>query len=60
MQDQEYYGRFTPSAWNYIRQLKFTEKEQDMLRSMIEAKTETIDKEEIKSMVYTVVHHNIH
>lgn len=57
MPDQETYGRFTPSAWNLIKSAvqTCTEEEQDMLRSMIEAKTETITLEEAKVMLYAVV-----
>ena len=38
MPDQETYGRFTPSAWNFIKSVKLTEEEQDMLRLIIEEK----------------------
>ena len=55
MPDQETYGRFTPSAWNLIKTARLTEEEQDMLRSMIEAKTETITLDEAKAMLYAVV-----
>ena len=57
MPDQETYGRFTPSAWNLIKSAvqTFTEEEQEMLRSMIEAKIETITLEEAKAMLYAVV-----
>ncbi len=57
MPDQETHGRFTPSAWNLIKSAvqTLTEEEQEMLRSMIEAKTETIALEEAKTMLYTVV-----
>jgi hypothetical protein len=39
MSDQDDYGRFTPSAWNFIRSVKLTDEEQDKMRLMIEAKT---------------------
>ncbi len=55
MPDQETYGRFTPGAWNLIKSARLTEEEQDMMRSMIEAKTETITLEEAKAMLYAVV-----
>ena len=55
MPDQETYGRFTPGAWNLIKTARLTEEEQDMLRSMIEAKIETITLDEAKSMLYAVV-----
>jgi len=56
MPDQENYGRFTPSAWNFIKSVKLSEDEQDMLRLMIETKTETITQDEVRDMLYTVVH----
>jgi hypothetical protein len=56
MPDQENYGRFTLSAWNIIKSVRLSEEEQDMLRLMIETKTETITLEEVQSMLYTVVH----
>jgi len=59
MPDQETYRRFTPSEWNHIKSVRFTEEEQDMLRLMIETKTDTITLEEARSMLYTVVHQNI-
>lgn len=57
MPDQETHGRFTPSAWNLIKSAlqTCTEEEQEMLRSMMEAKTETITPEEAKAMLYAVV-----
>jgi len=55
MSDQDDYGRFTPSAWNFIRSVKLTDEEQDKMRLMIEAKTETITLDEIKGMVYAVM-----
>ncbi len=55
MSDQETYGRFTPSAWNLIKSARLTEEEQDMLRLMIEEKTETITLDEAKAMLYAVV-----
>lgn len=59
MPDQETYGRFTQGAWNFIKSLEFTGEEADRLRYMIEAKTETITLDEIKAMVYAVVHHKL-
>lgn len=53
--DQETYGRFTPSAWNFIKKVNLTEEEQDNLRLMIESKTETITIDEAKAMLYKVV-----
>ena len=55
MPDQEDYGRFTPSAWNFIKSVRLTDEEQDKMRFMIESKTETITLDEIKAMVYAVV-----
>lgn len=55
MPDQKTYGRFTPSAWNLIKSAKLTEEEQDKMRLMIEAKTETITFEETKAILYAVV-----
>ena len=54
MPDQETHGRFTPSAWNLIKNLKLTEEEQDRLKLMVEAKTETITFDEAKTMLYMV------
>jgi len=51
MPDQENYGRFTPGAWNFIKLVRLTDEEQDMLRLMIVAKTETITLEEVKAML---------
>lgn len=51
MPDQENYGRFTPGAWNFIKLVRLTDEEQDMLRLMIVAKTETITVEEVKAML---------
>ena len=59
MPDQETYGRFTPGAWNLIKSVRLTEEEQDMMRLMIESKTETITLEEVQAMLYTVVHQNV-
>ena len=56
MPDQETYGRFTTGAWNLIKSVKLSDEEQDLLRLMIETKTETITLEEVQSMLYTVVH----
>ena len=55
MPDQETYGRFTSSACNLIKSVKLTEEEQDMLRLIIEEKTETITLDEVKTMIYSVV-----
>ena len=55
MPDQETHGRFTPGAWNVIKSAKLSEEEQELLRMMIEVKTETITLDEIKAMVYAVV-----
>lgn len=55
MSDQDTHGRFTPSAWNLIKKVNLTEEEQDKLKLMIEAKTETITFDEAKDMLYTVV-----
>jgi len=43
MSDQETYGRFTPGAWNVIKSARLT------------AKTETIEFDEAKAMLYAVV-----
>ncbi len=59
MPDQETYGRFTPTAWNLIKSVRLSEEEQEMLRLMIEEKTETITQEEVRSMLYTVVHQKV-
>jgi len=59
MPDQEDYGRFTPSAWNLIKSVRLNEEEQDMMRLMIETKSETITLEEVKDMLYSVVHKKI-
>jgi len=59
MPDQENYGRFTLAAWNIIKSIRLSDEEQDMLRLMIETRTETITLEEAQSMLYTVVHQNI-
>jgi len=53
--DQETYGRFTPGAWNVIKSARLSDEEQELLRSMIEAKTETITQDEARSMLYAVV-----
>ena len=50
MSDQETYGRFTPSAWNYIKSIRLTEEEQDIFRLMIETKTETITLDKVKHL----------
>lgn len=55
MPDQETYGRFTPGAWNVIKNAKLTEEEQDKLRLMIESKRETITLDEAKAMLYAVI-----
>jgi len=55
MPDQETYGRFTPGAWNVIKSARLTEEEQELLRLMIEAKTETITQDEAKAMLYAAV-----
>ena len=55
MPDQETYGRFTPGAWNVIKNAKLTEEEQDKLRLMIESKKETITLDEAKAMLYAVI-----
>ena len=52
---QETYGRFTYGAWNFIKTIELTGEQADKLRLMIEAKTETITKDEIKAMVYTII-----
>ena len=59
MPDQEDYGRFTPNAWNLIKSVRLNEEEQDMMRLMIETKSETITLEEVKDMLYSVVHKKI-
>lgn len=56
MSDQKTYRRFTPSAWNIIKNVKFNEKEQEKLNSMIVTKTKTIAQDEVKAMLYVVVH----
>lgn len=58
MSDQETYGRFTPSAWNLIKKARLTEEERETLNAMIEAKTETITKDEAMAMLYAVVRGN--
>ncbi len=55
MSDQETYGRFTPGAWNLIKSATLMEEEQELLRLMIETKTETITQDEAKAMLYAVV-----
>jgi len=55
MPDQESYGRFTPSASNFIKSVRLEDEEADNLRYMIESKSETITLDEIKAMVYAVV-----
>ena len=55
---QETYGRFTYGAWNFIKSIELTGEQADKLRLMIESKTETITKDEIKAMVYAVVNMN--
>jgi hypothetical protein len=55
MSDQKDYGRFTPSAWNFVKSVRLEDEEADKLRLMIEAKTETITLGEIKGMVYAVM-----
>ena len=52
---QETYGRFTQSAWNFIKSTELTGEQADKIRLMIESRTETITKDEIKAMVYAVV-----
>lgn len=52
---QETYGRFTQGAWNFIKAVELTDEQADKVRLMIEAKTETITLDEIKSIVYAVV-----
>lgn len=51
---QDTYGRFTQSAWNFIKSIELTEEEYDMLRLMIESKTETITKDEAKAMLFSI------
>jgi len=55
MPDQETHGRFTPGAWNVIKSARLSEEEQELLRLMIETRTETITQDEAKSMLYAVV-----
>jgi len=59
MPDQETYGRFTPAAWNLVKSIKLTVEEHELLRLMIEEKRETITQEEIRTMLYTVVHQKV-
>lgn len=59
MPDQETFGRFTPAAWNLIKSVRLTEEEQEMLRLMIEEKTETITHDEVRTMLYAVVHQKV-
>ena len=54
MPDQETHGRFTPGAWNVIKSARLSEEEQELLRLMIEAKTETITQDEARSLLYAV------
>ena len=52
---QETYGRFTHGAWNFIKSIELTGEQADKLRLMIEAKSETITKDEAMAMVHAVV-----
>ena len=58
MPNQDTYGRLTPSAWNLIKNVKLTEEEQDRLKLLIEAKTETITYDEAKVILYDVMRGN--
>lgn len=52
---QDTYGRFTPGAWYVIKNAQLTEEQQDQLRLMIEAKTETITQDEAKAILDAVI-----
>ena len=52
---QEIYGRFTYGAWNFIKSIELTGEQADKLRLMIEAKTETITLDEVKTMLNVIV-----